>query len=370
MTVLLDISASNNVDQRTAPKQRRSSLVTINTTISVTMTPTESATYGGAVNVTTGGSLDDLHVPSDASSTLLERDQAWEENFQQLVDYCRIHGHFIIPQEDKPVLFRFVKNLRQNYKYTLERRNGSTAPAHETQQHSITASSRAIKDERTPYMLTPERIRQLDEIGFAWTPRDDQWELKYRRLEEFWQIHGHLKVPSHPETQTSDRIKHDDHQQDRVSLEDDTRTALEYAELRSWMTYQRTRYFNRNGKQRPLSEDQITKLKSIGFRWTPHDEKWWANFAELKSFKQAHGHLEIKGSENHKLRCWKNTLRSQCKEYILSVTLEGTSDQVHVSGLNAERLRALADLRFCWLPPIQKGPLLQDPPEDIFAGYQ
>jgi hypothetical protein len=43
-------------------------------------------------------------------------------------------------------------------------------------------------------------------------------------------------------------------------------------------------------------------------------------------------------------------------------------DGVHVSGLSRERLGALFDINFYWMPECGK-PLTVSPPEDIFAGY-
>lgn len=222
--------------------------------------------------------------------------------------------------------------------------------------------------------------------------RDTIWKSKYNQLYQFYQQHGHTNLPP----------------------------TFEYKDLKAWMTYQRVRY--RHSKDRgeggheddddddddtgprgspphvaPLTKEQMQLLKDVQFSWTPQDEIWWANFQQLELHYQLHGHFHIQDKENSKLRQWKNSLRRLCREYVLAVTLEGTTDGVHVSGLNEERLQALRRFQFCWLPPppssspskttttaaastttttisvpssekLQRN-MTRPPPEDIFPGY-
>jgi hypothetical protein len=319
--------------------------------------------------------------PSSQSESLRE----WETDFAALVAFQKRHGHLTIPLTE-PRLYRFVKNMRQNYKY-LEQQQQQEDQEQVDEQHddhfgydrftlpspsssfptttttpgipSSTAPSSGLPSRR--HALTPERTRRLESIGFTWTPRQDIWNDKYDQLHQFWKEHGHTDLPP---------------------------ADPEFKDLRRWMTYQRIRYrSNYEEKQprqqgsskkppiAPLTLEQVQLLGRIQFSWTPHDETWWKKFRQLESFHRRSGNFEIKGRENHKLRCWKNTLRRQCREYVMTATLEGTTDGVHVSGLNTERLEALRRIRFCWLPPapaLENGVSVMDehPPEDIFRGYQ
>ena len=121
------------------------------------------------------------------------------------------------------------------------------------------------------------------------------------------------------------------------------------------------------------AQQKILLLESIDFSWVPQGDRWWSRFHQLEAFYEEHGHFNVQGRENHQLRCWKNTLRRQCREYVQAVALEqqknaGSMATVHVSGLNPERLEALRRIRFCWLPSPDTADMEQAP-GDIFYGY-
>jgi Helicase associated domain len=252
--------------------------------------------------------------------------QSWENDFSALVAYHKKHGHFIISKTSDPNLYAFCKNVRQNYKNSFHSPQGMSKAQRPTTSHHNS--------------LTMDRIRSLEAIGFPWTPRDVTWNTKYEQLRQYFQQHGHCQLPS---------------------------TTSEYKALRQWVTYQRSRYRNNETSSR-MSLEQVQLLQDIEFSWTPQEERWWSQFRQLQSFVKVHGHYNIQGHEHTKLRCYKNTLRRHCREYVISVIMEGNTEGVHVSGLTPDRLHALRQKQFCWLP--QTGPLMEVPPHDIFEGYQ
>ena len=85
--------------------------------------------------------------------------------------------------------------------------------------------------------------------------------------------------------------------------------------------------------------------------------------------QNGHAKVPVNYKPNPKLYNWLTTLRKYCREYILCATIDGTTDNVHISGLNEERLQALRDINFCWLPKPGGGPLTETPPKDIFEYY-
>jgi len=266
----------------------------------------------------------------------LSLSSGWENDFAALVAYRQQYGHFSISKHSDPRLYSFCKNVRQNYKYQQLQQSSSSSSG------TITSSSpsKGVVPIHQ-HSLTDDRIRSLEEIGFVWTPRDDMWNVRYEQLKAFYEEHGHCQLPS---------------------------TTNENKELRQWVSYQRCRYRSNAVTTSRLNEEQIRLLQDIQFSWTPQEERWWGQFRQLETFVKTHGHYSIHGREYTKLRCYKNTLRRHCREYVLSVMMEGTTDGVHVSGLTDERLDALRRIRFCWLPP--PGPLSEIPPADIFEGYQ
>jgi hypothetical protein len=250
------------------------------------------------------------------NTVLAER---WDSNFDALVAFKEKYEHLNVPQkptkkiqDDYRQLASFVRNVRCQYKY--------------------------LQNEETRRLssLTKDRIERLESLGFLWSSHEDAWNSKYEDLVGFWKNNGHCDVP------------------------------IDKKDLRAWVGYQRLRYYNKKDKFKPLAKRQINLLESIDFRWSPKDEVWWNNYSVLKTFKEENGHFVI-GSQ--KLRMWKNTQRRQCREYILTVSIEGTTDGVHVTGLSIERLDALREIGFCWFPA-RSGPLKEQPPHDIFAGYQ
>lgn len=239
---------------------------------------------------------------------------SWEDHFRNLERFRREFGHVNVPQNPSdeiqqryPHLAHFCKNQRSLYNH-----------------HDTTSS---------PFLQ--ERKARLESLGFKFDIRKCLWDVKYDKLSAFWKEHGHL--PSKSENQ----------------------------ELYAWMYYQRQKYKS-SKVYKPLTQDQVKRLERINFCWNPKEEEWWHNYYVLKKHREQHGNWKVADS---KLRTWKNSLRRTCREYVLAVCLEGSMDDVHVSGLNAKRLEALREIAFCWLPE-PSGPLKEDPPEDIFEGYE
>lgn len=256
------------------------------------------------------------------------RDQRWQEDMEALMDFQKTHGHVNVPQSERR-LYQFCKNVRQNYKNIHQRNN------HNSRIVSTTATSTERRS-GPALSLTLDRIRQLEAIDFPWTPRDVSWKEKYDQLYEYYQQHETCSLPTESETHKA---------------------------LRLWVTNQRTRY-----RKGTMPADQVELLQALEFSWTPQDERWWDQYRQLKDFVQTQGHFRISGTQENKLRMWKNAVRRQCREYVISVTLEGTTEDVHVTGLTPERIEALRKIKFCWLPT--PGPLKEQPPNDIFRGYQ
>ena len=90
-------------------------------------------------------------------------DERWEESFAALEKIYRERSTCELP--DEPEFFKlniWIKNQRQNY------RKGK---------------------------LSPARLAKLKRINFIWNTRDSSWMGFYQRLEEFKQLHGDCNVP-------------------------------------------------------------------------------------------------------------------------------------------------------------------------------
>ncbi|CAJ1937874.1 unnamed protein product [Cylindrotheca closterium] len=265
-------------------------------------------------------SYDDEYAIGSSSTS---NNPAWEIQFQNLKRFHQEHGHVNVPQHPSeeiqqkyPKLASFCKNQRSLYN---KHHNGDSFAT-------------------TPLPpIFQSRKERLQSLGFDFDIRQSVWDSKYDEMYAFWKKHGHFKVKK-----------------------------LEHPDLYSWMYYQRQRYKYSDKNYKPLTDEQIARLENINFCWNPKEEEWWNNFHALKRHQEQHGNLVISDS---KLRPWKNSLRRTCREYVMAVTVDGTTKDVHVSGLNARRLEALREIRFCWLPK-HHGVLREVPPDDIFDGYQ
>lgn len=244
----------------------------------------------------------------------------WELQFRQLSCFRQEYGHVNVPQhpteeiqQKYPRLRSFCKNQRSLYKNLL---HAATTPL--------------------PPLLQ-NRKERLQSLGFDFDVRQSMWDSKFDELYAFGEERGHFNVKK-----------------------------WERPDLYNWMAHQRQRYKSPD-KCSPLTAEQIKRLENIGFGWNPKDEEWWISYRALKRHQEQHGNLKTSDS---KLRLWKNSLRRACREYVLAVSLEGTTKNVHVSGLTVERLEALREIQFCWLPERHDGALNGETPEDIFDGYQ
>ena len=118
------------------------------------------------------------------------------------------------------------------------------------------------------HLLSKERIRKLNELGFTWNMREFVWERDYQKLIAFKGQFGHCEVP---------------------------KGRKEFAQLAEWVGKQRID--KRKGLSR-LSAERISKLNKIGFHWGRENKPWDERFKELKAFKSRFGHCRV-------LRSWK-----------------------------------------------------------------
>jgi hypothetical protein len=145
-----------------------------------------------------------------------------------------------------------------------------------------------------------ERAARLSKIGFDWNPIQDDWEINFSALVEFFRQEGHFNVPE----KYSQR-----------------------PQLRRWVNKLREDY-----KKEKLSEDRIAKLNDLGFPWAPIDESWNIRYAALVEFKNKHGHCDVREQDNLKLAQWVQDQRKIQKR----------------GKLAPERLARLDALEFVW----------------------
>lgn len=102
--------------------------------------------------------------------------ERWDQMFDRLVEFKRIHGHCLVPNRyvHDPSLGAWVSTQRRHYKALTSAETGVACP------------------------MTPERAGRLASLGFAWAtsdPRHVPWETRFQQLLEYKARHGTLPLP-------------------------------------------------------------------------------------------------------------------------------------------------------------------------------
>ncbi|MEI6091226.1 MAG: helicase associated domain-containing protein [bacterium] len=131
--------------------------------------------------------------------------EKWQNVFRELVEFKRTHGHFSVtkakPEDEKLSSWVFrMRKLKRLGNYTL---------------------------------LTDDKIKLLDSIGFNWVVVKSTWDKNYNNLLEFKCKNGHCNVP------------------------------LKYSEIWGLGTWV---YAMRKNKNK-LAKEKVKRLDSIGFNW-------------------------------------------------------------------------------------------------------
>lgn len=144
----------------------------------------------------------------------------WYTHVESLKKYKAEHGDCVVPYKYKnnPQLGKWVHNQRREYRQQCEGKQCS---------------------------ITSDQISLLDEIGFVWAARSVQrngtWHKFLGELMKYKNIHGDCNVPQKYQNSHS---------------------------LGEWVRRQRDRYKNRvDGLASTITDIEIEKLESIGFRW-------------------------------------------------------------------------------------------------------
>lgn len=173
-----------------------------------------------------------------------KQEERWRQNLFLLISFLEKHGHCSVPLKlpgsgNSTRLARWVAKQRHLSKYGL---------------------------------LSDDRRRRLEGIGFQFSPEEDRFHARLRELVSFASRHGHPNVP---------------------------RSWPENVSLARWVDSVRLRW--RRGKL-PLRYHRL--LTSIGFSFAPQDHLWEVNFNALKRFTAIHGHCWPSFLENRHLNAW------------------------------------------------------------------
>jgi hypothetical protein len=206
----------------------------------------------------------------------------WNFMFEKLKEYKAEHGDCLVP-----------------HKYNCT--DGSKLGHWVAKQRRLSTTDSVMK---------PLRRRALDSIGFAWKLRepyrslkwDEQWNERFRLLQEYHTEHGDCLVPL------------------------DYAFANSTIKLGTWVSFQRERHAA--GK---LRKDRVIRLESLdfSFRALPDDSVqalWDRLFERLVQYKQEHGHcrVPITYKRDRQLGVWVKGLRN--RRYTLSAVQRAALD--------------------------------------------
>ena len=282
-----------------------------------------------------------------------EVSERWEENFARLVELKQQEGdcHAALVNSSDRALQLWARAQRDNYRQgtlSAERRErlesiGFDWSAYDAmwdrkfgqllqfkKEHghcSISGTYNGIhglgswvaqqRDYKRRGILSSERIRRLEEVGFPWQRENPQRQKQIATLIEFKRRFGHFDVPTRwPENPA----------------------------LAIWVAIQRK--LHAEGR---LPARRQAQLEAIGFNWrrtrtstAQFDARWEEMFAALAAFKQEQGHCNAAFSHTptastatgKKLLHWAQTQRTLRRQ----------------GELREDRQRRLDELGFLWAP--------------------
>ncbi len=194
--------------------------------------------------------------------TVSDYEDSWDEMFQQLSTFQKVHGHCRVPLNPKyRVLWRWL--YRQQF---------------------------------AAYRLSHEQKRRLESIHFPWTGDEllrqesevnqaREFEYHFALVQSFVERHGHCFI--------SDECP---------GINDPTEVSA------AWI---------RGAKKNDgLTDSQTRSLNDVGFVWNSKEAMWmqeiFTRVGELKTFKQKHGHFNVpwNWNENPALASWVNKSRT------------------------------------------------------------
>ena len=203
----------------------------------------------------------------------------WDERYDELVAYKQKHGDTLVPYKPEGLAL-WVTAQRTQYRLLKEGK------------HSV---------------LTEDRVKKLNSIGFVWNTKEAAWEEHFAELLAYKEMHG--------DTLVSEQIN---------------------KRLAVWVVAQRTQYrLLKEEEHSFLTDDRVEKLDSIGFVWRPYEAAWEAQFNNLAIYWKENGICKIPYAKT-RLYTW---ARQQLRNYR---KIKDGTDTV----MSKERIEALERIGF------------------------
>lgn len=164
--------------------------------------------------------------------------------------------------------------------------------------------------------LTKEQQEQLAALGMIWDRNTEKWEEYFEAAQEYYRQHGNLDVMAKYVTE-------------------------EGLPLGRWLSDISNKVSDENLRRVSLTDEQLERLKSIGFKQEKKTARQWNEKYELaKNYYEIHGDLNVPLSycvNDVKLGWWISNIRSKRK-------YPGSNGMA----LSQERIRQLDNIGMNW----------------------
>ena len=186
---------------------------------------------------------------------------------------------------------RFDFKIKTLEKYVAREGHSKVPLRHKEAGFALGAWVNSLRQRRE--LLSPDQRARLDELGMAWDPRNESFELGLKALTSFHRREGHGRVPK-------DWVENG-------------------FPLRAWIASKRT---NRES----LSIDQQSELEALGMVWHTYEDAYSTNLEALKLFVSREGHaaVPVEWTEGSvRLGRWVAKLRSRNKRKLSAAQIDG-----------------------------------------------
>ena len=245
-------------------------------------------------------------------------EHSWNTKYKELKSYAAKHGHCLVPWQCK-------ENFQLSLWVSKQRRNYQVRKQEE---------SKGAKPNDYEVVLSDERIRKLEAIGFVFEVLEEQWYERYEELQTYISNHGDTLVPKAytqngillgrwVDKQRLDYKRY--HHHERKKLEEKWKD-IEISDEEVRKEIERA-----NSLATGMTEERLRLLEEVDFVWNARNYKWNRSYLELCEFVQLNGHAHVR--EKGPLARWVYTQRQRHKK----------------GKLSKERIESLQGIGFNWV---------------------